>query len=181
MPQRKNLVPFTGDQSREEAVKNGRKGGIASGKARRQKANLKRTLETLLKLDLPESDLKRQLEAMGVDPSLEQGLAFSVLIRAIQDGNFQSLKILSDMLGQSQSPADKKEQRARTKRLEVETQRLEEEIERKSGREGSDQSNKQITAIADLINTPRAERVLQDFMTPIVEDKPEETESEGTE
>ena len=31
-----NLTPFTSDQSREEAVKNGRKGGIASGKARRE-------------------------------------------------------------------------------------------------------------------------------------------------
>lgn len=33
----KNLKPFTSDQSRTEAKKNGRKGGIASGKARREK------------------------------------------------------------------------------------------------------------------------------------------------
>ena len=69
--------------------------------------------------------------------------------------------------------------------LELADEKLRAEIEKIKTdvdlREGSDQSNKQITAIADLINTPRAERVLQDFMTPIVEDKSEETESEGTE
>lgn len=138
MPQRKNLVPFEKGRSREEAVKAGRKGGIASGKARRQKANLKRTLETLLKLDLPESDLKRQLETMGVDPSLEQGLAFSVLIREIQEGNLQSLRTLSELLGQTQTLADRKEQSARTKRIEAEAKRLEEEVERRSGRAGAE-------------------------------------------
>lgn len=43
-----NLIPFTSEQSREEAVKNGRKGGIASGKARRKKATMKVTLEKIL-------------------------------------------------------------------------------------------------------------------------------------
>ena len=43
-----NLIPFTSEQNREEAAKNGRKGGIASGKARREKAIMKATLEMLL-------------------------------------------------------------------------------------------------------------------------------------
>ena len=34
MANEKNLKPFKKEQSREEAVKNGKKGGIASGKAR---------------------------------------------------------------------------------------------------------------------------------------------------
>lgn len=37
MANEQNLKPFTTEQSREEAVKNGRKGGIASGEARRAK------------------------------------------------------------------------------------------------------------------------------------------------
>lgn len=37
MANEQNLRPFTSDQSREEAAKNGRKGGIASGEARRKK------------------------------------------------------------------------------------------------------------------------------------------------
>lgn len=42
MPRKKeeNLIPFTTEQSREEAKKNRRKGGIASGEARRAKKAL---------------------------------------------------------------------------------------------------------------------------------------------
>lgn len=37
MANEQNLRPFTSDQNREEAAKNGKKGGVASGKARRDK------------------------------------------------------------------------------------------------------------------------------------------------
>ena len=40
MANEQNLKPFTSDQSREEAAKNGRKGGIASGAARRKKKSI---------------------------------------------------------------------------------------------------------------------------------------------
>ena len=44
MANEKNLNPFTSDQSREEAKKNGRKGGIASGKAKRKKKTLQKAM-----------------------------------------------------------------------------------------------------------------------------------------
>lgn len=40
-----NLTPFTSDQSREEAVANGKKGGIASGVARRAKKTFRELIE----------------------------------------------------------------------------------------------------------------------------------------
>lgn len=43
-----NLIPFTSEQSREEAKKNGAKGGIASGKARRKKADLRKAMQEAL-------------------------------------------------------------------------------------------------------------------------------------
>lgn len=43
-----NLIPFTSEQSREQAKINGQKGGIASGEARREKATMLSTLEKLL-------------------------------------------------------------------------------------------------------------------------------------
>ena len=46
-----NLKPFTSEQSREEAVKNGRKGGIASGEAKRERANLRKMLQVALESD----------------------------------------------------------------------------------------------------------------------------------
>lgn len=175
-PGSENLIPLN-KRSKEEQRKIQSMGGKASGRVRRKKANLKRTLETLLALDLPDSELKLQLEAMGIDPSLEQGLAFSVLYRTIQEGNMHSLKVLSDLLEQTPTALDRKEQRARTKRLEVEAQRIEEEIERKSGRAGSEESEEQIAAIADMINTPRSERVLEDYMAPIDDEESEEGET----
>lgn len=50
-----NLRPFTSDQSHEEAVKNGRAGGIASGKARRENKLIKdRILERMGETDWDE-------------------------------------------------------------------------------------------------------------------------------
>lgn len=45
MANEQNLRPFTSDQSHEEAAKNGRKGGIASGEARRAKKTLREIME----------------------------------------------------------------------------------------------------------------------------------------
>ena len=58
MANEQNLIPFTSDQDREKAKKNGRKGGIASGEARREKASLKKATEWLMSLDLSEIKTK---------------------------------------------------------------------------------------------------------------------------
>lgn len=48
MANEQNLKPFTSDQSREEAVKNGRKGGIRSGEVKRENKLIKdRILERM--------------------------------------------------------------------------------------------------------------------------------------
>lgn len=55
MANEKNLKPFTSDQSREEAVKNGRKGGIRSGEVRRENKLIKdRILERMKESDWDE-------------------------------------------------------------------------------------------------------------------------------
>lgn len=43
-----NLIPFKSDQSREEAVRNGKKGGIESGKSRRKKKNTAELINAML-------------------------------------------------------------------------------------------------------------------------------------
>ncbi|WP_185731172.1 hypothetical protein [Streptococcus suis] len=52
--------------SSDEARKNGKKGGIASGKARRKKSNLKKAFETILQADVTSSVAKKQLSNVGV-------------------------------------------------------------------------------------------------------------------
>lgn len=49
-----NLKPFTSDQNREEAAKNGRKGGIASGEAKRRKKNIAELSKMMLDMKLSE-------------------------------------------------------------------------------------------------------------------------------
>lgn len=63
-----NLKPFTSEQSREEAAKNGRKGGIASGKAKRTRKKLSAIAATIAANPIPK-DMKKgraTLERMGV-------------------------------------------------------------------------------------------------------------------
>ena len=68
MPNPENVKPyeFTSEQSREEAAKNGRKGGIASGEARRKKKTLRETAEIMLACELP-PDVKRKLKSNGLE------------------------------------------------------------------------------------------------------------------
>lgn len=48
MANEQNLKPFTSDQNREEAAKNGRKGGKASGESRRRRKAMREAFEELL-------------------------------------------------------------------------------------------------------------------------------------
>ena len=50
MANEQNLIPFTSNQSREEAKKNGAKGGKKSGEVRRKRKAMKEQMEMLLAL-----------------------------------------------------------------------------------------------------------------------------------
>ena len=126
-----NLIPFN-ERSKDEARELGKKGGIASGKARRKKANLKRTMEELLKMDLPDSKLKQQLVAIGIDPSMEQGLALSVLLKAINKGNHQAFETIQKTIQQTTTLQDRQEQKARIAKLQAETEKIKKEEEEQS-------------------------------------------------
>lgn len=91
MANEQNLhAPFTSDQSREEAAKNGRKGGIASGAARREKATLRSVL--LEELDKVEADglTRRQILIKKAMANHAKGKL-----------SFKDLKDLADLLGES--------------------------------------------------------------------------------
>lgn len=56
MGRENNLKNFTSEQSRDEAARNGRKGGKASGRARKAKKNLREALKTLLEEKIQTDD-----------------------------------------------------------------------------------------------------------------------------
>jgi hypothetical protein len=171
MPNRDNLIPLT-ERCKEDAKRIRQKGAHAANKARRKKANLKKTIETLLALELPDSKLKDQLKEMGIDPTLEQGLTMSVLLKGIQRGDHKALETVGKFVNQ----ADEKEQKARTERIKAETEKIKAETARKDGTADKEHAHSQTVAIAEMINNPEAERVLADFLTPR---KDEEKEGEG--
>lgn len=80
MANEQNLKPFTSDQSHEEAVKNGRKGGIASGKAKRENKLIR----------------ERILERMG--ESDWDTMIDNLIKRATSDT--KSFEVLRDTIGQ---------------------------------------------------------------------------------
>lgn len=118
-----NLIPLD-ERTKDEQREIQKKGGIASGKARRKKANIKKTLEALLAMDIPDNKLKSQLETLGIDPSLEQGLVFLTLMRTMKNGTMFDLDLLTKMLQQNITLEDKKEQKARTDKIKATTENI---------------------------------------------------------
>lgn len=89
-----NLIPFTSEQNREEAKKNGRKGGIASGKARREKAIMKATLEMLLNEKTKNGKTYKELATLG-------------LIKGAIKGNAQNYRTILEVLGELKEQENK--------------------------------------------------------------------------
>ena len=92
MANEENLKPFTSDQSREEAKKNGRKGGIASGKARREKKLLKDYLQELLD--------KKKIKIDGKEVDGATAITLKLIQQAMK-GNVKAYTTIRDTLGQA--------------------------------------------------------------------------------
>lgn len=110
MANEQNLVPFTSNQSREEAVRNGRKGGKASGEARRRKADFRKTLNMLLTAKIDNEEYKPILEALGVECTLESALLMAQIKEAMA-GNTKAATFVAKYSGQSPDPEENRRNR----------------------------------------------------------------------
>ena len=95
----KNLVPFTSEQSHEEAVKNGRKGGIASGEAKRNRKMLRDCIDYLFE--------REDAMALGADGNPMSGaekLAYNLFVKALAETDTakaaKAFEVLRDTAGQ---------------------------------------------------------------------------------
>ena len=84
-----NLVNFTSDQDREAAARNGRKGGIASGEAKRRRKSLREQLEILLE-----------------NGNTQESVAVALIEKAM-GGDVKAFEVLRDTVGEK--PVDKVE------------------------------------------------------------------------
>lgn len=108
-----NLVPFTSNQSREEAAKNGRKGGIKSGETRRRKAALRDTMNKLLTMQVEVPELSEILRADGGESTYEEVITMAIIQKAML-GDIAAFNAIRDTVGQTKkSEADLEEQRVK--------------------------------------------------------------------
>ena len=113
--------------SSKEARENGKKGGVASGKSRRKKANLKKAFETILQAEVASPNVKKQLEELGFDSTNEMALAMVMMQKAMK-GNVRAFEQISKLTTTDAKDAlDKKEQKERIKRLELDNKKREQE------------------------------------------------------
>ena len=114
--------------SSKEARENGKKGGVASGVARRKKANLRKAFETILQAEVASPNVKKQLEELGFDSTNEMALAMVMMQKAMK-GNVRAFEQISKLTTTDvKDSLDRKEQRERIKRLEHDNAKREQEF-----------------------------------------------------
>lgn len=101
MANEKNLVPQT-ERSPSEAREMGRKGGIASGAARRRKKSMKQKMQLLLSLPAAGND-QAELAAMGVEPGDmdNEMVLIKALFLSAAEGDTKAFDRIQDVLGKS--------------------------------------------------------------------------------
>jgi PBSX family phage terminase large subunit len=114
-----NLRPFTSDQSREEAVKNGSKGGIASGIARRKKKTMSEIATLMVSSKLDEKS-KSKIQKMCSEVMDEDATVATMMvagqIQAAAKGDSGAFKAVNALI-KEQEEKDEKEEAERQAKL----------------------------------------------------------------
>ncbi len=109
MANNENLIPFS-KRSVSEAREMGRKGGKASGEARRRKADFRKTLNLLLTAEIDNEEYKPVLEALGLECTLESALLMAQIKEAMK-GNTKAAYFVAQYAGQSPEPEENRRNR----------------------------------------------------------------------
>ena len=96
----------TAKEQREIAVM----GGKARGRARRRKADFRKTLNLLLTAEIDSEEWKPVLEALGVECTLESALLMAQIKEAMQ-GNTKAATFVAKYSGQSPEPDENRRNR----------------------------------------------------------------------
>ena len=101
-------------QTSSEARRNGKKGGIASGKARREKKTVQKILNDFLSTSAKDNPQVAKLAAkMGLksDDSIKDLFTIVCTLNTLKDGNLSDLERLSKLLGEQTEIADTEAQK----------------------------------------------------------------------
>ena len=95
--QKANLIPFTTEQSREQAKINGRKGGKASGVARTEKKTMRQLAEICLGAKLTKPEIEAKLKEAGLPATYGGQMLFNAIQKA--GVNPQMLRTILELTG----------------------------------------------------------------------------------
>lgn len=127
MANEQNLIKNS-ERTPSERRENAKKAGVASGKARRKKANLKKAFETILQADVASPNVKKQLEDMGFDTTNEMALAMVMMQKAMK-GNVRAFEQISKLTAtDAKDSLDKREQKERIEALKLENEKRRKQI-----------------------------------------------------
>ena len=104
MANEQNLIPFTSNQSREEAKKNGAKGGQKSGEVRRQRKAMKEQFEMLLTLPFKQVEQLEFIKELGLnedDIDNQMALVVAMYGKALK-GDVQAFNTIREVTQDSQ-------------------------------------------------------------------------------
>lgn len=116
-----NLIPAN-KRSESERREIAKKGGIASGKSRRRKKELKTIIEQALNSVIPNEKAQKKLESLGFDPTFQSAIALKVVEQAM-NGNLRAVELISSVSFAGKDNLDKKEQKERIRALQLENDR----------------------------------------------------------
>lgn len=117
----KNLKP-TNTLTVEERKELARKGGKASVIARRKKADLKKTMQVLLSLDVTDKKQRKQLEDLGLETTNEALLALTTFQQAVK-GNQRATENVIKLATTEKDKHDIAEQKERIKAMKMKNKR----------------------------------------------------------
>ena len=113
MANNKNLINGRATQFRsgEEAAKNGKKGGIASGKARRERRTFRELTELVLSAKNDDEDLRDFAAMFGIEDPNNKLLTVLGMVKAAIGGNHNAFDRLLELSGENTETTSTEEEK----------------------------------------------------------------------
>lgn len=115
------------ERTASEVQEISKKGGKASGEARRRKADFRKALNLILTTQIDSPEWTPVLEAMGLDSTVESAVNAAIIKKALE-GDVKAYTVIRDTLGMStKDDIDVKEKEAKIKHTEAQAEKLQPE------------------------------------------------------
>lgn len=98
-----NLIQYNG-QTPEQARRNGQKGGIASGAARRKRRTFRELIETVMTMEVDDPAVHAKLTELGLDPTHDMAITMAA-VRKAETGDIEATRYLRDTKGEKPTEA----------------------------------------------------------------------------